>query len=305
MHHAQLAVTRWNVLDSARAGLTSMEHWYGLPEALFEDRTIQDYPADYNYLNEQDRFGEAGRLWKQAAEPWSDKWNAVMDELIALDFTIDPTMTIYEANRDLMKARTQEWLDDYTWPALWGFFQANRSSHGSYWYYWTTADEIEWKENYRLWMTFLNEYKNRGGRVTLGDDAGYIYKLYGFGYIREFELLQEAGFHPLEVVRSATLYGAQLVGVDADLGTIEKGKLADLVIVAENPLANFKVLYGTGAVKLDEETDAPMRVGGVLYTIKDGIIYDAKALLAEDCCRKNEERFSIYQWPSIQYVSLA
>ena len=288
MHHAQLAVSRWNVLDSARAGLNSMEHWYGLPEAMFVDKTIQDYPANYNYFDEQDRFGEAGRLWRQAAPPWSDKWNAVMDELIALDFTLDPTLTIYEASRDLMKARTQEWLDDYTWPALWGFFQANRSSHGSYWYYWTTQDEIDWKNNYKLWMTFINEYKNRGGRVTLGDDAGFIYKLYGFGYIREFELLQEAGFHPLEVVRSATLYGAELVGVDNDLGSVEEGKLADLVIVAENPLENFKVLYGTGAVKLNDETDTPERVGGILYTIKDGIVFDAKGLLA-DVARMVEE----------------
>ena len=45
-HHAQMAVARWNVLNSARAGLTSMEHWYGLPEALFDDKTIQDYPPD-------------------------------------------------------------------------------------------------------------------------------------------------------------------------------------------------------------------------------------------------------------------
>lgn len=281
MHHAQLAVARWNVLDSARAGLTSMEHWYGLPEALFEDRVIQDYPLDYNYLDEQDRFGQAGRLWQQAAPPYSEKWNAVMDELIALDFTIDPTMTIYEASRDLMAARGQEWLDDYTWPALWGFFQASRASHGSYWFDWTTADEIAWKHNYRLWMAFINEFKNRGGRVTLGDDAGFIYKLYGFGYIREFELLQEAGFHPLEVVRSATLMGAELIGREADLGTVEKGKLADLVILSENPLQNFKVLYGTGAVRLNNETDQAERVGGIIYTIKDGIIYDAKALLQD------------------------
>jgi len=281
MHHAQLAVARWNVLDSARAGLTSMEHWYGLPEALFEDRTVQDYPLDYNYMDEQNRFGEAGRLWKQAAKPWSEKWNAVMDELVALDFIIDPTFTIYEASRDIMAARGQEWLDEYTWPALWGFFQASRASHGSYWFDWTTSDEIEWKRNYQLWMAFINEFKNRGGRVTLGDDAGFIYKLYGFGYIREFELLQEAGFHPLEVVRAATLNGAELIGREADLGSIEKGKLADLVIIAENPLQNFKVLYGTGAVRLNDETDTAERVGGVLYTIKDGIIFDAKALLQD------------------------
>ncbi len=48
-HHAQLAVTRVNVPGTARWGLTSMEHWYGLPEALFDDRVIQDYPLDYNY----------------------------------------------------------------------------------------------------------------------------------------------------------------------------------------------------------------------------------------------------------------
>jgi len=94
-HHAQLDVARWNVLNSAEAGLTTMEHWYGLPEALFQDKTIQDYPVDYNYNNEQHRFGEAGRLWKQAAEPYSEHWNNVMNELLSLDFTIDPTFNIY------------------------------------------------------------------------------------------------------------------------------------------------------------------------------------------------------------------
>ena len=59
------------------------------------------------------------------------------------------------------------------------------------------------------------------------------------------------------------------------------GELADMVIVDENPLANFKVLYGTGAVKLNDETDQIERVGGIKYTIKDGIVYDAKELLAE------------------------
>ncbi len=57
--------------------------------------------------------------------------------------------------------------------------------------------------------------------------------------------------------------------------------LADLVIVEENPLENFKVLYGTGAVKLNDKTGKPERVGGVKYTVKDGIVYDAKKLLGD------------------------
>ncbi len=280
-HHAQLSVTRVNVLNSARWGLRSMEHWYGLPEALFDDRTVQNYPADYNYANEQDRFGEAGKLWAQAAKPGSKKWNAVMEELLALDFTLSPTLTIYEANRDVMRARNADWHNDYTLPSIWRFFQPNRELHASHHFDWDTHKETNWKANYKLWMAFINEYKNRGGRVTTGSDSGFLFKLFGFGYIREFELLQEAGFHPLEVVRAATLNGAELIGDDDNRGSVEIGKLADLVLVEENPIANFKVLYGTGHLKLNDDTGKPERVGGIRYTIKDGIIYDAKAMLAD------------------------
>jgi hypothetical protein len=274
-------VTDLNVIDTARLGLTSMEHWYGLPEALFVDRRVQDYPPDYNYSNEQDRFGQAGRLWAQAAEPGSPKWNAVMDELLELDFTIDPTFTIYEAARDVMRARNADWMDEYCWPALWRFLQPSRTAHGSFWLDWTTWDEVAWRENFRKWMLFVNEYKNRGGRVTTGEDAGFIYKIYGFGYIGELELLQEAGFHPLEVIRSATLNGAQLIGVEEDLGTVQRGKLADLIIVPENPIQNLKTLYGTGAVRFSDETGQMERVGGVAITIKDGVVFDARALLED------------------------
>ena len=279
-HHAQLDVARVDALTTARWGLTTLEHWYGLPEALFDGRTVQDYPADYNFMNEQHRFGQAGRLWAQAAAPGSEKWNAVRDELIALDFTLDPTFTIYQATRDLMRVRRAEWHDEYTLPSLWDFFRPNRDSHGSFFFDWGSEQETDWKDNYRRWMQFINDYKNHGGRVTVGSDSGYIYKTYGFGTIEELELLREAGFHPLEVLRAATLSGAEALGAEARIGSIEPGKLADLVVLAENPLANLKVLYGTGHIRLDA-SGQPTRVGGVKYTIKDGIVFDAKALLAD------------------------
>ena len=216
-----------------------------------------------------------------------------MNTLLGRDFEINPTFTIYEASRDLMRARRAEWHEKYTIPSLWEFYKPNRRAHGSYWFNWGTEQEIEWKKNYQLWMNFVNEYKNRGGTVTLGSDAGYIYKLYGFAYIREMELMREAGFHPLEIFQSASLKAARVLGVDDQLGTIEIGKLADLVIVEENPQENLKVLYGTGAVQVNDENEA-VRVGGVKYTIKDGIVYDAQQLLddVEQIVKESKEEMN-------------
>ena len=278
MHHAQLDVAHADVLDTSARGLNSMEHWYGLPEALFDDRTLQHYPLDYNYADEQHRFENAGKLWSQAAKPGSARWNEVMDTLLAREFAIVPTFSIYLASRDWMRSRRAEWHDEYTMPALWNFFKPDRNAHGSYWFDWGTEQEVAWRENYSLWMEFINAYKNRGGRVGVGEDAGYIYSTYGFGYIQELELLREAGFHPLEVIQAATLHGAKILGVEREVGSIQVGKRADLIILKENPLANLKVLYATGHIKLDPDTNAPARVGGIDYVIKNGLVYEGAAL---------------------------
>lgn len=283
-HLGQMGVVRMTADDAAQLGLTSMTHFYGLFESLLKDRSIQSYPVDQNYNDEQHRFGQVARLWNQIHEPGSDAWNELIDRWVELDFIINPTMVIYSAGRDVMRARTAEWHADYTLPTLWDFYQPSREAHGSYWFDWTTEDEVAWRNFYGRWMTFLNDFKNAGGRVTVGTDCGFIYQLYGFCYVTELEMLQEAGFHPLEVIRAATLHAAEELyepkNEPISLGIIRPGLLADLVVLEENPLQNFKTLYGTGAVRLNE-AGVPERVGGVKYTIKDGIVYDARALLAD------------------------
>jgi len=284
-HLGQMGVAQMNAQDSARLGLGTLTHYYGLFEAMYENSDVQPWPVDMNYNNEQHRFGQVARQWSMIAGRGSDKWNALLDEFLELDFTLDPTFSIYSAGRDVERMRNADWHDKYTLPTQWDFYAPNRESHGAYWFDWTTADEVAWKNFYHVWMQFVNDYKNLGGRVTVGSDSGFIYQLYGFGTILEMEMLQESGFHPLEVVRSATMYGAQALhdpkGQDIEFGVIRPGLLADIIILDENPLANMKFLYGTGAVRLNDETGLPERVGGVKYTIKDGIVYDAKALLAD------------------------
>lgn len=284
-HLDQMGVVRMNTRRAARMGLGTQTHYYGLFESLLKDHVVQPYPVDYNYQNEQHRFGQVARLWDKIHEPGSEEWNKLIEEFVELDLTMDPTMTIYEASRDVMRARNAEYHKEYTLPSLWEFYKPSRRAHGSYWFYWSTEDEVEWKRFYRRWMQFLNDFKKAGGRVTTGSDSGFIYKTYGFGYIRELELLQEAGFHPLEVIRSATLNGAEELtkasGEPIEFGILREGMLADLVITSANPLENFKILYGTGAVKIEDETGDIIRVKGIRYTIKDGIVYDAQQLLQD------------------------
>jgi len=210
------------------------------------------------------------------------------------DVTLDPTMVAYLTGRDMFHHMYAPWHQKYTLPTLWDYYTANRTNHGSYWYYWTTWDEIAWRNFYRVWMEFLNDYKNMGGRVTASSDAGFIYNTPGFSTIQEMELLQEAGFHPLEVIRAATYHAAETLakpkGTMIETGVVRNGALADLMIVDRNPLENLKVLYGTGALKLNDRTGRPEQVGGVKWTIKDGVVYDAKQLLADIAKMGDDQR---------------
>tara|TARA_B100000929_G_scaffold281954_1_gene261457 strand:+ start:117 stop:566 length:450 start_codon:yes stop_codon:yes gene_type:complete len=128
-------------------------------------------------------------------------------------------------------------------------------------------------------MDTLNHFGRRGGLITTGDDAGYIYSLYGFGLIRELELHEEAGFHPLEVLKHATVNGARMLGLSDKLGRVRVGYLADLLVVNGNPLENLRLLnpYGT-SVNVDGRS---VHGGGIEWTIKDGVPYHVPTLMDE------------------------
>ncbi len=280
-HHAQLAVGRANALRTASWGLTTTEHSYGIPEALMERHTLQAFPADYDYGDEYLRFSAAGQAFLQAAPPGSAKWEQVLDAFLGHGHAFVPTFNVYDANRDLMRTRRADWHPRFTDPTLWSYFQPQRGGHGAYWYRWSTTNETEWRETFRLWMAFVNAYKNRGGRIGVGSDSGFMFQTYGFGYVRELELLQEAGFHPLEVLRAATAWGAELLGLGDEVGTLETGKAADILIHDRNPLADFKLLYGTGAMRLNDETAAVDWDRCLYRVIKGSVIYDPAELLAD------------------------
>ena len=284
-------------IPAAKLGLGTVTHFYGHFEALLRDYEVQPWPDDMNYNNEQLRFNQVARLWNLIHPPGSPEWNDYLKAHRTLNTIFDPTMTAYLASRDVMRSRNADWMKEYALPSMWDFYRPSRENHGSYFFDWTLADEIAWRNFYQVWFRLLNEYKKMGGRVTVSDDAAYIYNTWGFGYIHEMTLLQEAGFHPLEVIRAATMHGAEALhepkGQPLQFGIVRPGMLADLVLVDQNPLQNLMVLYGTGHPRLNDATGRVERVGGVRYTIKDGIVYDAKKLLADVAAmveRQKQER---------------
>lgn len=272
-HHAGVEET--NAWDDIKFGTRSIEHWYGIPDAAIPDH-IQNFPPDYNYNNEVDRFRYAGHLWREA-DPV--RLREVLAAMVKANVAWVPTLDIYEASRDLQRAQTQPWFRDYLHPTLEDYFRPNPKFHGSYFLGWTSNDEVFWKENYRIWEAALRDFERMGGTIGAGDDAGFIYELYGFALLRELELHEEAGFHPLKVIQHITGNNAKILGMEGKLGGVRPGYFADLIVVNGNPLENMKVLYPTGVDVIKDGKQ--IHTGAVEWTIKDGICYHAPTLAAE------------------------
>ena len=272
-HHVGVEeTTAW---DDIHFGTTSIEHWYGIPDAAIPDG-VQGFPSYYNYNNETDRFRWAGHLWREADPA---RLSMVLDSMVARHVAWVPTFDIYEASRDLQRARAQPWFADYLHPTLEDYFKPDPANHGSYFFGWTSTDETFWKENYRIWMAAVRDFERKGGIVGAGDDAGFIYQMYGFGLLRELELHQEAGFNTIKVIQHATGNNARILNRETEIGRIRQGYRADLIVVNGNPLENLKVLYPTGVEEIRDGRS--IRTGGIEWTIKDGIPYHGPTLMRE------------------------
>lgn len=103
----------------------------------------------------------------------------------------------------------------------------------------------------KIQATFTKAYK-AGVKIAFGTDAA-VYK-HGKNYI-EFQYMVEGGMPAIETIRCATIHAAELLGVTDRLGSIEKGKLADIVAVDGDPLTEIQAM------------------GRMKFVMKDGIVY--------------------------------
>jgi imidazolonepropionase-like amidohydrolase len=276
-------------------GVNCLEHFYGIANAALDEP--QDFPPEMNLYNEIHRFGRAGELYIQPSLDHA-KLTKLFADMVAKNIAWSPTLSTYEATRDLIKAQNLPWYKEYLHPSLEEYYKPSMTRHGTFWIGWTESQEVKWRKNYEVWMAALLEFGRMGGSITVGDDAGYLYgSLYGFGTARELELQHEAGFSPLEVLQHATVNGAKVLGLADRLGRVRQGFIADLLVVDGNPLENLRLMnpYGTdlmtyegkvasnysGFVKPGDPKVGMVHGGGVEWTIKDGIPYHVPTLMRE------------------------
>lgn len=120
-------------------------------------------------------------------------------------------------------------------------------------------DPEGWAIRYKNALKMVKDVQDQGGLVVAGTDGPII--PYGFALHLELEAYQESGLSPFEVLQTGTLNGAKVLGVEKDLGTLEKGKLADILIVEGNPLEDVRDLRN------------------MLWVVKNGEVYDLNGLL--------------------------
>jgi imidazolonepropionase-like amidohydrolase len=118
-------------------------------------------------------------------------------------------------------------------------------------------------ELFRRAQAFERAFVKAGGLLGAGvDPTGVGGALPGFGDQRNFELLIEAGFTPVEAIQIMTYNGARILGVDKELGSIEPGKVADLVVINGDPIAR------------------PAEIRKTTIVFKNGVGYDSAKILA-------------------------
>jgi hypothetical protein len=121
-------------------------------------------------------------------------------------------------------------------------------------------------EIFRKAQEFELQFVRAGGLLAAGvDPTGNGGALPGFGDQRNFELLIEAGFTPVEAIRIMTLNGATILGEDRRLGSVTAGKLADLVVIKGDPIAR------------------PAEIRNVAIVFKEGVGYDPGSMI--EACR--------------------
>jgi len=195
------------------------------------------------------------KLTDSTASGDSPAAKALIAKMVKHHVSMTTTMAIFEAlapHRPVTDERTLELME----PGVRAAYVANRT------YIDSVPDYIFTKGGFARALAFDKAFFDAGGLLASGvDPTGNGGALPGFGDQRAYELLREAGLTAEQAVQVVSYNGARILGVSDKLGSVEKGKLADLVLLR------------------GDLTSDPSVIRNVVTVFKDGVGYDPKKLI--------------------------
>ncbi|MBI4523485.1 MAG: amidohydrolase family protein [Deltaproteobacteria bacterium] len=254
-----------SIIPYADAGVDGVEHASGCAEATIRSEEGRKKLASIKLwlakflapwaLAEREHFSEVtSHLAEKGTviEPTSVLWGAsqgMREEWERVDYALvkSPGLSYITDNERLL------WLDHYYLaygvrakeePRQDAVIGNRYSIYGIY-------PEDQLREGYKRLGEFLCQLVKAGGHVVTGTDAPAVVP--GISLHREMEFLVTLGLTPMQVIMAATKIGADYLGKGKDLGTIEEGKLADLVIIKGDPLKNIRETRNIETVIKDGE----------------------------------------------------
>ncbi|HEY3131840.1 MAG TPA: amidohydrolase family protein [Acidobacteriota bacterium] len=220
-----------DVRDAVEAGVNGIEHITSLGLPLVPPIEAEKYRQAVLANNDARRMGRY-RMWA-SIDPHSQAALDLARFLSARKIFVDPTLAVFERQPG------------------------------------DKGEEIDMMVRAVANMkTYVGVLHQAGVPIVVGSHSDVPHAARGLAYHRELELLVESGLKPIDVLVAATKTGAQFLGRDRDLGTIEKGKLADILIVDGNPLQDIRNARNVSVVIADGRVIDPKQIPQLTVTKK-------------------------------------
>jgi hypothetical protein len=176
--------------------------------------------------------------WRQAVNLDGPEMQALISALVEHRVEVNPTLVITETLYWGDDATLREALQpDYATPAEAVAWRKGRFSYSASW---PASAMTEAKATFPEVLEIVRRFHQRGVLLTTGSDLAAPWITPGVSLHHEMELLVRAGIPPLDVLTIATANGAKALGILAEVGTIEEGKRADLVVLAADPMKDIR-----------------------------------------------------------------
>lgn len=201
-----------NAIDAINAGLDGIEHITSFGTTLLSPQEAENYK---NLILGDNSARGRGRyeVWNTLDIDNNSKVDSLIPFLVEKETFVSPTLAVFERQFD-------------------------------------KGDSVE-VNAFANMLKFVGKAKKGGAKIVVGSHTFAPYADLGNAYYREMELLKEAGLTNMQVIGAATLQNARFFRIDERLGSIEKGKIADLILLRQNPLDDLKAMNTVEKVMLN------------------------------------------------------